>query len=112
VPPRIKRRRLAGIHVSPFPRRGLDLAGGIDSGRRFRGRQFATRESRDVGGHSCSLSQNDRKIVLYGQLLTTIAHPTETTAFASLVESELDSIRPEPPVKRGDSQQKLLFREA
>jgi putative DNA methylase len=59
-----------------------------------------------------SLSRNDRKIVLYGQLLTTIGHPTETTAFATLVEAELDSVRPEAPAKRGNSQQKLLFREA
>jgi hypothetical protein len=58
-----------------------------------------------------SLSRNDRKIVLYGQLLTTIANPPDTAACASLVDAELDSVRPEPPAPRGDSRQKLLFRE-
>jgi len=56
-----------------------------------------------------SLSRNDRKIVLYGQLLTIISDPSDTAAFASLVEAELDSLRAEPPASRGESQQMLLF---
>jgi putative DNA methylase len=59
-----------------------------------------------------SLSRNDRKIVLYGQLLTTTADPSDTAAFANLVETELDLVRMRPAARRGDSEQMLLFREA
>jgi hypothetical protein len=58
-----------------------------------------------------SLSRNGRKIVLYGQLLAANADPSDTAAFTSRVEAEPDSSHREPPDRRGEPQQELLFRE-
>jgi hypothetical protein len=54
----------------------------IDTSRDRR-RQCKTQRLEAAG---FSLSRNDHKIVLHAQLLTTIVDPSETTAFASLVE--------------------------
>lgn len=58
-----------------------------------------------------TLSRNDRKIVLFGQLLTAISAPSDVGSFASCVAVELDRPIDAPPHRRGKFQQHLIFRE-
>ena len=52
MPPRLEGCGVAGIHVSPLPRRRLAVARRSDPGRGIRGGQFASDQSRDVGCHA------------------------------------------------------------
>src|SRR5260370_701943 len=56
-----------------------------------------------------SLSRNDRKIILYGQLLTTLTSPSDELVIPECVDAELDRIEPEPETSRRVGRQKALF---
>jgi putative DNA methylase len=56
-----------------------------------------------------SLSRNDRKIVLFGQLLTVLSTSSDCASFADHVAVELDRIMEGPPARRGGVQQRTLF---
>lgn len=58
-----------------------------------------------------SLSRNDRKIVLFGQLLTAMSAPSDIGSFSNYVALELDQPIDAPPRRRGKFQQDLIFRE-
>lgn len=53
------------------------------------------------------LSRNDRKIVLYGQLLTTVTCPADAARFAPLVSQELESIEKTAPTESGRRTEQL-----
>jgi putative DNA methylase len=59
-----------------------------------------------------TLSRNDRKIVLYGQLLTTIAETGDTDAIAREVERELDALHRKRSPRAHRIEQGVLFRDA
>jgi putative DNA methylase len=56
-----------------------------------------------------ALSRNDRRIILYGQLLTTIATERDAAGFASIVDTELNRERAAPRVTRHRARQQVLF---
>ncbi|HLJ11623.1 MAG TPA: DNA methyltransferase, partial [Planctomycetaceae bacterium] len=56
-----------------------------------------------------SLSRNDRKIILYGQLLTTLTSPSEKIEIPDYIDAELDRAEPEPMAIRRVARQKALF---
>jgi putative DNA methylase len=58
-----------------------------------------------------ALSRNDRKTVLYGQLLTTLSTASDAASLASVVSAELDVDQEAPRVARRLPQQQLLFGE-
>jgi putative DNA methylase len=58
-----------------------------------------------------TLSRNDRKVVLYGQLLTAIANPADLSTLRPLVEDELLTIYETKPSARVESAQPVLFGE-
>jgi putative DNA methylase len=55
------------------------------------------------------LSRNDRKIVMLGQLLTTLEAASDLAPLLERVETELDQPAPEEPVYRDEPLQRLLF---
>ena len=57
------------------------------------------------------LSRNDRKIVLYGQLLTSISMSADLQPIAARVEAEAVEHEKDKTVPRKKSQQGLLFSE-
>lgn len=56
-----------------------------------------------------ALSRNDRKIILYGQLLTTLASARDAASLAALVDSELARDRAIAPVLHRRPEQQVLF---
>ena len=60
------------------------------------------------GRRGSSLSRNDRKIVLFGQLLTTLQLPEETDRIAAQVDDSLELTDLEPTATRHNAQM-LLF---
>ena len=50
------------------------------------------------------LSRNDRKIVVIGQLLTTLEEPDDVAGIAIEAETAVDAIKREKPSKRANSQ--------
>jgi putative DNA methylase len=55
-----------------------------------------------------SLSRNDRKIVIFGQLLTTLKSPGDAANLVTHVDTELEAIQPNSPTIRSP-QQLLMF---
>ena len=55
------------------------------------------------------LSRNDRKIVLYGQLLTALQAVPDLSAIADLVEAELQSMPSHAPPRSRRLPQQFLF---
>ncbi len=51
-----------------------------------------------------TLSRNDRKIVLFGQLLTTLQIPADTENIALYVDSAIEITQPSQPTARNPSQ--------
>jgi len=51
-----------------------------------------------------SLSRNDRKIVMFGQLLTTLTTPEEAARFGIYVDAELQLVEPAIPAVRPPAQ--------
>jgi putative DNA methylase len=58
-----------------------------------------------------ALSRNDRKVVLYGQLLATLGKATDATAIDRIVEGETDALAGER-IRPKREQQRLLFGDA
>ena len=56
-----------------------------------------------------ALSRNDRKIILYGQLLTTLAAARDAAAFAAIVDAELYRADCPATLRRPRPQQQVLF---
>lgn len=56
-----------------------------------------------------ALSRNDRKIILYGQLLTTLVAASDAASFATIVDAELSSDTLAPVTVRNRPQQQELF---
>ncbi len=56
-----------------------------------------------------TLSRNDRRIVLYGQLLGTLSSACDAAALATVVDAELANERAAPRVPRRCPEQQLLF---
>lgn len=56
-----------------------------------------------------ALSRNDRKIILYGQLLTTLACARDAASLAALVDGELARDRAIAPVLDRRPEQQVLF---
>jgi putative DNA methylase len=69
---------------------------------------FARDKLHRLQGAGFTLSVNDRKVVFYGQLLTTLARATDADAFALLIEPELADTYVPVPVKRREL---LLFQD-
>lgn len=59
-----------------------------------------------------SLSRNDRKIVLFGQLLTTLESPADAARIADGVETQLPELNDSVPARARGAQQRLLFEES
>lgn len=56
-----------------------------------------------------ALSRNDRKVVFYGQLLTTIGPGSDATSIAVHIEPELDVVMPEELPTQETPRQRTLF---
>lgn len=56
-----------------------------------------------------TLSRNDRKIVLFGQLLTALSSPLDISSVASIVSAELDDSLQARPRRPNEPHQGLLF---
>jgi putative DNA methylase len=56
------------------------------------------------------LSRNDRKIVVFGQLLTTLSSPEDAAHFILRADTELASIQPATPAIRPHNQLRLFDR--
>jgi hypothetical protein len=56
-----------------------------------------------------TLSRNDRRIVLFGQLLTLLRIPADFESIAPHVDNALDALAPSALVRRRPTPQKLLF---
>ena len=56
-----------------------------------------------------ALSRKDRKIILYGQLLTTLTSADDAAEFASIVDNELTGTERDVPLRRPRPQQQVLF---
>jgi len=54
------------------------------------------------------LSRNDRKIVIFGQLLTTLSSPEDAAHFALHADTELAAIQPPTPAIRPHDQLRLF----
>ncbi|HQU41423.1 MAG TPA: hypothetical protein PK867_01370, partial [Pirellulales bacterium] len=55
------------------------------------------------------LSRNDRKIILYGQLLTTLAAALDAASFAAIVDAELAVEERRPTAATNGPDQQMLF---
>lgn len=56
-----------------------------------------------------TLSRNDRRIVLLGQLLTLLRDPDDIDSIMLHLDDDIDAICPSEPIRRRPSRQKLLF---
>ncbi|HEV7224792.1 MAG TPA: DNA methyltransferase [Pirellulales bacterium] len=65
-----------------------------------------------LGNSGFTLSRNDRKIVLYGQLLTSISHTSQLPLIAERVETELHGMQSQMPLRRREAPQRLLFEDS
>ena len=59
-----------------------------------------------------SLSLNDRRIVLLGQLLTLLRAPDDFESIARHIDDDIHALAPSEPVRRRPPPQKLLFDDA
>lgn len=59
-----------------------------------------------------ALSLNDRKIILYGQLFTTLTNPADAAGLCTLVDMELDLGEQPAPPRRYLAAQQVLFDQA
>ncbi len=59
-----------------------------------------------------SLSLNDRRIVLLGQLLTLLRAPDDFESIARHIDDDIQTLAPSEPVRRRPPPQKLLFEDA
>jgi len=89
--------RKAGVQNLPSP---LPKAKAIESAKSKIGRLMQA---------GLSLSRNDRRVVLYGQLLATLRTPAEAARFDPGAEAELEAVEPVVSVAPGLGQQRLLF---
>jgi adenine-specific DNA methylase len=64
-----------------------------------------------LAGEGFTLSRNDRKVILCGQLLTAISTPSDIDILWESVATELDRPLETRTLRRGKSQQHLIFRE-
>ena len=58
-----------------------------------------------------ALSRNDRKVVLFGQLLTAMSEPSEIAKFAIDIDGELNRPIDDTPRRRERIQRDLIFRD-
>jgi putative DNA methylase len=58
------------------------------------------------------LSRNDRRVVLYGQLLATLGRATDASVIDKTVETEIDATVREESIRPKRVQQRLLFEDA
>ena len=59
-----------------------------------------------------TLSRNDRKVVFWGQLLTTLTSPNDTVRMARVVDAEIDAPESVKEAKPRRQPQRLLFEDA
>ena len=61
-----------------------------------------------LGHAQFTLSRNDRKIVMFGQLLTTLRSPAEAAHFATYVDAELQAVEIAIPAAHSSTQAYLF----
>jgi putative DNA methylase len=64
---------------------------------------------RRLADEGFTLSRNDRRVVLYGQLLTAISDPSELAGVLSSLEEDVQAVEEGRPTRRHDVVQPLLF---
>lgn len=70
--------------------------------------QFAREKLRRLRQEGFAFSRNDLRVVLCGQLLTTLRVPSDVSTLADAVDAEMIRDEPEPPPRRAPRQQRLF----